>query len=187
VGADYADERFFDLLVGNAILGGLFNSRVNMNLREEKGWTYGARTSFHFRREPGPFVGQTAVETGVAAEALSEFVRETERMLEEAPGEDEMELARNSLVLSLPRQFETASQVSSKLVTQVVYDLPDDYWMRYRERVEGVTPAGVLEALRAHLDPAEMTRVIVGDAAALTGDLEDRFDGVEVRSGPHEA
>lgn len=187
VGAAYADEAFFDLLVGNAILGGLFNSRVNMNLREEKGWTYGARTSFHFRREAGPFVGQTAVETGVAAEALSEFLRETMRLLEEPAREDEMELARNSLILSLPRQFETPSQVSSKLVTQLVYDLPDDYWERYRARVEAVTPAGVLDALRSHLDPAEMARVVVGDATALTTDLEERFGRVEVRDGPRGA
>ncbi|MDP2481013.1 MAG: pitrilysin family protein [Candidatus Palauibacterales bacterium] len=183
VGAAYADAAFFELLVGNAILGGLFNSRVNMNLREERGWTYGARTSFHFRREAGPFVGQTAVETGVAAEALSEFLRETAQLLEEAPGEDEMELARNSLVLSLPRQFETASQVSSKLVTQVVYDLPNDYWARYRARIEAVTASGVLEALRGHLDPAEMAQVVVGDAGALEGDLEGRFGDVDVRAG----
>ncbi len=184
VGASYSDAAFFELLVGNAILGGLFNSRVNMNLREERGWTYGARTAFHFRRAAGPFVGQTAVETGVAAEALSEFVRETAGLLAEPPLPEEMELARNSLVLSLPRQFETASQVSSKLATQAVYDLPEEYWETYRQRVEGVSADGVLEAMRAHLDPAEMAYIVVGDGQELETPLAERFGRVEMRSTP---
>jgi zinc protease len=184
VGAAYGDEAFFELLVGNAILGGLFNSRVNMNLREEKGWTYGARTAFHFRRAAGPFVGQAAVETGVAADALSEFLRETTDFLAGPPTADEMELARNALVFSLPRQFETASQVSSKLVTQQVYGLPVDYWQSYQARVEAVTAAGATEAMRAHLDPARMAQLVVGNAAELEAPLRDRLGDVEVRPGP---
>jgi len=184
VGAAYGDEDFFDLLVGNAILGGLFNSRINMNLREDKGWTYGARTSFHFRRVAGPFVGRTAVETAAAADALAEFVRELEGMVEEPPTDEEMTLARNSLVLSLPRQFETVSQVTRKITTQVVYGLPQDYWDRYRERIEGVTRDGVVRAMGRFLDPEALRLVVVGRAGELEGPLAERFERVAVVEPP---
>jgi zinc protease len=185
VGVAYGDEAFFDLLVGNAILGGLFNSRVNMNLREEKGWTYGARTSFHFRRVPGPFVGKAAVETGAAADALWEFEREVAGLVEDPPTDEEITLAKNSLVLSLPRQFETVSQVTRKIATRFVYGLPDDYWERYRDRVEAVTRDGVVEAVRRHLDPSGLSLVVVGKAEEVEAPLRDRFGRVEVREVAH--
>lgn len=185
VGVAYGDEAFFDLLVGNAILGGLFNSRVNMNLREEKGWTYGARTSFHFRRVPGPFVGKAAVETGAAADALWEFEREVAGLVEDPPADEEITLAKNSLVLSLPRQFETVSQVTRKIATRFVYGLPDDYWERYRDRVEAVTRDGVVEAMRRHLDPSGLSLVVVGNAEEVEAPLRDRFGRVEVRDVAH--
>ncbi|HKK27124.1 MAG TPA: pitrilysin family protein [Gemmatimonadota bacterium] len=184
VGAAYGDETFFALLVGNAILGGLFNSRINMNLREEKGWTYGARTSFHFRRVAGPFVGRTAVETAAAADALAEFVREMEGMVGHPPTNEEMTLARNSLVLSLPRQFETVSQVTRKITTQVVYGLPRAYWERYRERIEGVTRDDVVRAMGRFMEPEALRLVVVGRAAELEGRLAERFDRVEVVGPP---
>jgi len=181
VGAAYPDDAFFDLLVGNAILGGLFNSRINMNLREEKGWTYGARTSFHFRRAAGPFVGHTAVETGAAADALLEFVGEVGDIVDEPPTDEEMSLARNSLVLSLPRQFETVSQVTRKIATRLVYDLPADYWERYRDRVEAVSRRGVVEATARFLEPAALRLVVVGRAEALEDPLREHFGDVHVQ------
>lgn len=184
VGLAYGADDFFGAVVANAILGGLFNSRVNMNLREEKGWTYGARSSFSFRRAEGPFVAEAAVETGAAGRALDEFRSEMRGMWERPPDDQEVQLARNSLILSLPRQFETVRQVTRKVATQVVHDLPEDYWERYRDRIEAVTPQEVVDVARGRMDPDRMAAVVVADADAVAADLEERFDRVEVRPTP---
>lgn len=184
VGLAYGADDFFAAVLANAILGGLFNSRVNMNLREEKGWTYGARSSFSFRRAEGPFMAEAAVETEAAARAVEEFRSEIHGLWQRPPDQEEVRLAKNSLVLSLPRQFETVRQVTRKVATQAVHDLPEDYWERYRERIEAVTPDEVVEVARRRMDPDRLVAVVVADAASVRGALEDRFDRVEVRSGP---
>lgn len=180
VGLAYGSEGYFPALVGNAVLGGLFNSRVNMNLREEKGWTYGARSAFHFRRAAGPFVASAAVETGAAAAALDELVSEVRGMWGRPPTSDELEVARNNLVLSLPRQFETVSQMSRKRATQVVYGLPEDWWARYRDRVEGVDAGDAVALLRERLEPEGLVGVVVAEAEEVVPELERRFPRVEV-------
>jgi len=182
VGASHGAPDHYPLLVANAVLGGLFNSRINMNLREEKGWTYGARTRFEFRRGRGPFVAAAAVETPAAAAALEEILAELRGLRDRPPTGTELELARNALSLSLPRKFETAGQVTRRASALVIYDLPDDHWERYRERVEAVDRAGVEEAVRRRLDPDEMVLVAVGDASELRPRLEDAFGDVEVRT-----
>lgn len=183
-GLAYGADDFFPALVGNAILGGLFNSRLNMNLREEKGWTYGASTSFEFRRSPGPFVAGAAVETGAAAAAVEEFRDEIRGMWEHPPDDGELELARNNLVLSLPRRFETVSHVTGKVATQVIHGLPEDWWSRYRERVEAVDRSSAVESLRSRLDPSRLVAVVVAEAEEVVPDLEARFAQVEVASFP---
>lgn len=180
VGLSYGEEDFFPALVGNAVLGGLFNSRINTNLREEKGWTYGARTGFRFRRSPGPFLAGAAVETEAAAAAVEEFRDEIRGMWERPPSEEELELARNNLVLSLPRRFETVSHVTGKVSTLLVHDLPDDWWIRYRDRVEAVGRSAAVESLRARLDPDRLVAVVVAEAEEVVPDLEARFDRVDV-------
>lgn len=184
VGLAYGAEGFFPALVGNALLGGLFNSRLNMNLREEKGWTYGARSSFDFRRAAGPFVASAAVETEAAAPALEEFVAEVRGMWERPPSSDELEVARNNLVLSMPRQFETVSQVTRKRATQVVYDLPEDWWETYRDRVEAVDAEAAVRVLRGALAPEVLVGVVVAEADAVLPELERRFERVDVVTYP---
>lgn len=184
VGVAYGADDFYAARVANAVLGGLFNSRVNMNLREEKGWTYGAGTTFRPRRAPGPFVGRTAVQTDAAAAALEEFLGEVRGLWEDPPGEEEMELARNSLVESLPRQFETVHQVTRKVAAQVAYGLPDDYWERYPERIRAVTAREAAEAARRRMRPSGLAAVVVADADEVAGGLERRFDRVEIRDFP---
>ncbi|MGH7541520.1 MAG: M16 family metallopeptidase, partial [Gemmatimonadota bacterium] len=178
IGAPYDSEDHHAIVMANAILGGLFNSRINMNLREDKGWTYGARSGFRFRRGAGPFVVRTAVETRVTADALREMLDETARMREEPPNADEMRLAANALTLSLPRQFETASQVTRRVARQFIYDLPPDYWERYREHIEAVTPEQVREICRTYLAEDRLVLLAVADADAVAADLG--------RMGPHE-
>lgn len=184
VGLAYGEDGFFPSLLGNAVLGGLFNSRLNMNLREEKGWTYGARSSFHYRRAAGPFVASAAVETESAGPALEEFVAEVRGMWERPPDGDELEVARNNLVLSMPRQFETVSQVTRKRATQVVYGLSDDWWESYRERVEAVGADEAVRVLRRRLAPDTLVGVVVAEAEAVVPDLEGRFDRVDVVTYP---
>ena len=181
VGAPYNSADHYAIIVANAILGGLFNSRINLNLREDKGWTYGARSSFRFRRGAGPFVARTAVECARTGPAFEEILGEIETMRTTPVTADEMKLARNALTLSLPLQFETAVQICGKVSRQRVFGLADDYWETYRSRIEAVTADEVREVCRRYLDPDRLTLLAVGDAATAAPTL-DGFEPVDVRS-----
>ena len=159
--------------MANAILGGVFNSRINMNLREDKGWTYGARSSFHFRRGPGPFVISTAVESGAISGAFREIQAEIRGLVERPPDEAELGLAKNALTLSLPRQFETPSLVTGKVATQQIYALPAEYWETYVDRVEEVTRDQVVEVTRSRLEPESMTLLAVAAESDVRPALEE--------------
>ncbi len=164
VGLPHGTDDHYAAIVANAILGGLFNSRINMNLREDKGWTYGARSWFRFRRGPGPFVARTAVETAVTADALHEILAEIERMRKSPPEVEELELAKNALTLSLPLQFETAEQVTRRVGRQLIFDLPADYWERFGARIRAVTPGDVQAVCRTYLDRERLILLAVTDA-----------------------
>lgn len=183
VGLARGDDDEIPVLVMNAILGGLFNSRLNLNLREDKGWTYGARSGFSVRRAPGPFVASAAVDTPVTARALEEMLSEIRSMTERPPSEDELALARDALILSLPRQFETTSQVASKEAERVAYDLPLDWWERFPARVGQVGRDEVVRVAERYLDPDGLVLVAVGEADALRADLSS-FGTVEERQAP---
>jgi zinc protease len=172
VGLARGDEDEVPVLVMNAILGGLFNSRLNLNLREDKGWTYGAGSGFSLRRAPGPFVARAAVDTPVTARAFEEMLAEIASMTERPPSEEEMELARNALVLSLPRQFETTSQVAAKEAERVGYDLPADWWETLPRKVRAVETEDVIRVAAKYLNRNELTMVVVGDGARIRADLE---------------
>ncbi|MEN8145067.1 MAG: pitrilysin family protein [Gemmatimonadota bacterium] len=162
----------FDVTVANAILGGLFNSRINMNLREDKGWTYGARTSFAFRRSRGPFVAQAAVASAVVADAFQEMLNEIEGMVENPPTDQEIRLAKNALTLSLPRQFETCGQITGKMARQVRYGLPDDYWKTYRQKIEEVRRDSIVMAVRSYLNRDRLVCLAAVDAESAATALE---------------
>jgi zinc protease len=172
IGLPFGGPDFFAAILANAILGGLFNSRINMNLREDKGWTYGARSSFRFRREAGPFVVSTAVESGATAGAFQEILAETRSLVERPPEDEELRLAKNALTLSLPRQFETPSLVARKVATQEIYGLPDDYWETYVDRLEAVGREDVVEFAGSQLVPEAMTLLAVAAAAEVAPALE---------------
>lgn len=158
-------------LVMNAILGGLFNSRINLNLREDKGWTYGARTMFIRRRAAGPFVLRTAIDTDVTANAVEQIYEEFATMRETRPTDDELSLAANALTLCLPLQFETTGQIAGRRVESVTYGLPEDYWETFPAVVRDVTPDEVIEAARRFLDPKRLVLLAVGDVARFSDDL----------------
>jgi len=176
---------YFPITVMNTVLGGSFTSRLNQRLREEKGYTYGAGCGFSMRRGPGPFVAQAAVHTPVTAEAVADFLGEIGRMAAEEVTPDELERARRYVALRLPQRFETVADVTARLAEMALYDLPDDYFDVYVERVLAVTAAEVLEAAGRHLDVERMVVVVAGDRAAVEEPLIRLGIGpVEVLAAP---
>jgi predicted Zn-dependent peptidase len=163
---DRRSDDYFDLTVLNTVLGGSFTSRLNMKLREEKGYTYGARSSFALRRRVGPFVAGAAVHTGVTDSAVTEFLREIRRIVDEPVEVDELERAKNYVALRLPQGFETAADLSARISELVLYDLPLDYFNGYVDSVLAVDQAGVQAAARKHLDGG-LAIVVVGDREAV--------------------
>jgi zinc protease len=164
IGLPRATPDYHALLVMNMILGGQFVSRINMNLREEKGYTYGARTSFEFRKGPGPFLFQTSVQSDVTAEAVKEVIAEIEAIRGERPvTAAELELGRAALTRGYPRNFETAEQLGRAAVQLALYGLPDDYFTTFVTRVLAVDQADVTRVATQHLDPDRLLTVIVGD------------------------
>jgi zinc protease len=152
------------LLVLNMVLGGQFVSRINMNLREDKGYTYGARTSFDFRRGPGPFVLYASVQSEVTVDAVLEALAELQAIRGERPITDkELEMARAALIRGYPRSFETAEQISRGAAQLALYELPDDYFSTFMPRVLAVDESAVTRAAIEHIDPARLLIVIVGD------------------------
>jgi predicted Zn-dependent peptidase len=163
---------FHAVAVMSAILGGLFNSRLNMKLREEKGYTYGAGAGFDLRRHAGPFTARAAVNTDATAPALADLVAELRRMRDAAPSDAELRAARDYLVGVFPLRFETPGPVVAAVTGLVTYELPDDELERYRPAIEAVTADDVLAAARAHLDLERLGIVLVGDADAVAADVE---------------
>jgi zinc protease len=159
-------------LVANMILGGQFVSRINMNLREDKGYTYGARTSFEFRRAPGPFVLHASVQHDATADALREAMGEIRAIRGERPvTREELQLGRASLTRGYPRNFETADQVARGAAQLALYDLPDDYFTTFVPKVLSLTEQDVTAIAAKHIDPARLLTVVVGDRDKLAPSL----------------
>jgi zinc protease len=155
---------FHALLVLNAILGGEFVSRLNLNLRESKGYTYGVRTGFNLRRGIGPFVMQTSVGTDVTAPAIREALDEIDAIAERRPAtEDEVAQAFASLSKGYPRGFETAGQVARSVTQLALHQLPDSYFEDFIPRLAQITAADVGAVARKYLTLTKMTTIIVGD------------------------
>jgi zinc protease len=162
----------FALTVANTLLGGAFTSRLNLNLRERNGFTYGVRSRFAFRRRPGSFQVGTSVGTEVTGPAVREILVELERLVTEGPSSEEVEAARDYIAGIFPLRLETVAQVAGRITDQVIYGLDDDYHRTYRDRVRAVTPEDAGDAARRHIRPAEAQIVVVGDAATVVPALE---------------
>jgi predicted Zn-dependent peptidase len=160
-------------LVANMILGGQFVSRINMNLREDKGYTYGVRTAFEFRRAPGPFVLSASVQSDATADALREALGEIRAIRGERPiTKDELELGRASLTRGYPRNFETADQIARGTAQLALYGLPDDYFTTFVPKVMALTEQEVTAVAAKHIDPDRLLTVIVGDRDKLMPSLK---------------
>jgi zinc protease len=173
VGLPRKHPDFFPTLVMNAVLGGLFGSRINLNLREAHGYTYGASSFYDWRRGPGPFVVSTAVQSEVTAPALREIFLEIDRIRGERISDEELSLARDYLDGVFPIRYETTAAIASALATLVIYDLPPDYYEVYRKNIRGVSADAVLGAAKSHLHPDELQTVVVGDARVIRNSVSD--------------
>ncbi len=150
----------------NTILGGSFTSRLNQNLREKHGYTYGAGSRFDFRPLAGPFLAGAAVQTAVTDSSLVEFFSELKGILEPVPQKD-LDRARNYVALSFPGDFQTVGQIASQMEDLFIYDLPDDTFNRYIDRILGVSRDDVSRVAKKTLNPDAMVVVVVGDKAQI--------------------
>ena len=174
IGTSRQTPDYHVLLVLNMILGGQFVSRINLNLREARGFTYGARSGFDCRIGRGPFLVQTSVQTAATAEAIREIRGEIEAIRDSRPATaEEIHAARAALTRGYPRSFETGEQTARALAQLALYDLPDDYFEQFVPRVSAVDAAAVTRVANAHLDPARLTTLIVGDRAVVAPGLKE--------------
>jgi zinc protease len=155
------------VVVMNAALGGLASSRINLNLREQHGYSYGGGSEFTFRKFPGPFWVMSAVRTDATAPAITEILKEIRRMGQAPPSAEEMETAREAIARALPADFETTSSTVSALGGLFVYGLGLDYYTALPEAIRAVTADAVQKAAATHLDVGKMIVVAVGDRAKI--------------------
>ncbi len=159
--------------VWNDIVGGAFTSRINMNLREDKHWTYGARSVVVDAKGPRLFIAYSAVQGDKTAAAMTEIDRELRGVLGATPlTDEEIEKAKKRQTLQLPGQFETQAAVLSALREQVVYGFPADYYQTYPTKVRALTREALDDAGRGFVDPDRITWVVVGDRKAVRKEIE---------------
>ena len=185
LGIDRYDPRYFAAIVMSTVVGGTYWSRLNRRLREELGYTYGARCGFDPRRSAGLFIAAAAVQTEVTAPAIGELVALLEAA-REAPFEDkELSDARDYQVGVFPLRFESTGGIAAAIEPLAVYDLADDFWQSYRDRLEAVGAAEAHAAAVELIRPAELLILAAGDAAKIRGEVEALGMGpVEVVEAP---
>jgi predicted Zn-dependent peptidase len=171
VGVPRSTQDYFALTVMNTILGGSFTSRLNQNLRETRGYTYGAGSRFDMRRAAGPFLASAEIVTAKSDSALLEFMKELNGIRQLVPPA-ELSRAKRYLQLQLPGNFETTQQIAAALVPVALYGLPLDYYNNYVQNIEGVTQADVARVAQQYINPGSLAVVIVGDRKTIETGLK---------------
>jgi zinc protease len=173
IGVPRTHPDYFSIVVMNAVLGGLFSSRINLNLREAHGYTYGASSYYDWRRQSGPFVISTAVQSEVTAAAINETLKEIDGMREREIGEDELTLATSYLEGVFPIRYETTSAIAGALASMVTFGLPENYFDTYRQKIAAVTTQDVLAAAKKYVKPEELQVTVVGNPDLIRESVED--------------
>lgn len=166
------NKDFFDLKLLNTLLGGQFSSRINLNLRENKGYTYGAHSSFHYLKESGFFEVTTSVETKNTGASINEIFKEIEGVKQEIQT-SEVDFAKSYLIKKYPSQFETYSQIAQNLTAMVLHSLEKDYFDKYISCLEEVSLNGIKKAADKYLKTDKLQTLIVGDKEKLFPQLRE--------------
>lgn len=172
------DPEFFPMTALNRVLGGGFNARMNMNLRERRGFTYGAFTTLSALRGTGAFYASSSVRTSATDSALAEIVSEFRRAVGEPIPDPELSGAVSNLVASFPNSLQSVQDLATRMQTVLIYNLPLDYYATYRERLAAVTGADISRIVRSRLAPEALTIVIVGDLSKIEAPIRARNFGV---------
>jgi zinc protease len=159
------DFERFDL--ANTILGGLFSSRINLNLREAHGYTYGAFSALSESRGQGPFLIGTSVRTDVTGASIDEILKEVKSMTDKPVTDDELKMAKESTIRTLPAQFQTTGGTAGTIATLYLYDLPPDYYQTLPGRISGISAADVQAVSKKYLAPDRMLVIAVGDRSKI--------------------
>src|SRR5258705_7786705 len=178
-GITRTSDDYFPLLLMHTVLGANASSRLFMNLREEKGYTYGAYSSLDARRTAGTFRSTAEVRTRVTGDSLKEFFYELNRIRNEPVSEKEIADAKSYLTGVFPLRLETQEGLVDQLVQIKMFDLAEDYLEFYRNRIQAVTIPQVQEVARKYVRPDEAAIVIVGDGAQLLEQVRPYADDIE--------
>lgn len=163
---------YFPVLEMNRALGGQFSSRINLNLREKHGYTYGANSGFRFNKSAGPFTASGGIVAEKTDSALREFLNELNLMRESGMQQDELSFVKKGLVGNFALTFETPAQIAGALQNVVLYGLPENYYSSYLQNIEGVKLTDVNRVAKQYLDPGRMAMVVVGDLAKIKASIE---------------
>src|ERR1051326_7641294 len=174
------DPDYFPMLLMHTILGANASSRLFMNLREHKGYAYGAYSNLDARRLAGTFRATAEVRTAVTGASLHEFFYELDRIRNEAVSKEEIVNAKSYLTGVFPIRIETQDGLIDQLVNIKMYDLPNDYLKTYRDRVDAVTRAEIQRVAQSYVQPNQAAIVIVGDAAEVTAQVKDYSEDIEL-------
>ncbi len=166
IGVARSTPDYFPLEVLNTILGGSFTSRLNQNLREQHGYTYGASSAFVMRTAAGPFVAAAGVQTDKTADALHEFFNEFDGILKPIPA-NELDREKNYVALGFPAEFETTRSISGNLAEMFIYHLPPDYFASYIPHIQAVSAADLARVAQQYIQPGRFAVVVVGDRKAI--------------------
>lgn len=169
IGLERGSPEWIPAAVANFILGGsTITGRLGANLREDRGWTYGVRSAFSGGAAGGAWEAATAVDVEVTNAALGEMLHEMRRMSEEPVPAGELRRAKDALILSLPRAFESPARIVGRVSTIEAFGLTPDYWSRFPAAVERVTAEEVLRVSRAYFDPDRLVSVVVGESSRIS-------------------
>jgi predicted Zn-dependent peptidase len=177
VGVPRSTADFFPLQVLNTILGGSFTSRLNQNLRETHGYTYGANSQFVMRRMAGPFQAGASVQSAKTDSSLIEFMRELRRIRDEAVPQAELDKAKAYITLGLPGDFETTSGAAGQFRALLEFGLPLDYYNSYVQHINAVTAADVRRVARQYIDLDHFVLVVVGDRSQVEAGIRALNEG----------
>lgn len=174
------DPDYFPMLLMHTVLGGTASSRLFMNLREDKGYTYGAYTNLDARRSAGSFRATAEVRTQVTGDSLKEFFYELDRVRSVPVSEKEIADAKSYLTGVFPIRLETQEGLTDQLVQIKMLNLPDNYLHTYRDRVQAVTVDEILRVAQKYVKPDEAALVVVGDGASVLDQIKPYCEDIEL-------